>query len=126
MANTYCANYVHCIFSTKHRLPLIAEPEKVWSTVREVARMGKIKLLAVGGTANHAHLLIAVPSTRSVSEIVRELKCNSSLRIRKWNRVFSWQDGYGFVSVSPSAITSVRRYIERQAQRHAKKSFEEE
>ncbi len=76
--------------------------------------------------ADHAHLLISIPSTRTVSEVVRELKCNSSLRIRKWNRVFAWQDGYGSISVSPSAIASVKRYIERQKTHHANRSFEEE
>jgi REP element-mobilizing transposase RayT len=126
MAHTYNLNYIHCVFSTKRRLPLIPEPEKVWSTMRDVARTSKIKLLAVGGTANHIHLLVSIPSTRSLSEVIRELKCNSSLRIRKWNRVFSWQDGYFSVSVSPSAATSVRRYIEHQPQHHAKSSFEEE
>jgi len=126
MAHTYNLNYIHCVFSTKHRMPLIPEPERVWSTLRDVARMSKIKLLAVGGTANHVHLLVSVPSSRATSEIIRELKCNSSLRIRKWNRLFSWQDGYGSVSVSPSAIASVQRYIERQPQHHAKQSFEEE
>ena len=126
MAHTYNLNYAHCVFSTKRRLPLILEPPKVWATVRQVARVSKIKLLAVGGTTNHIHLLVSVPSTRSVSDVVRDLKCNSSLRIRKWNRVFSWQDGYGTVSVSPSAIASVQRHIERQEAHHAKLSFEEE
>ena len=126
MAHTHNLTYIHCVFSTKRRLPLIPEPEKVWSTLREVARTSKIKLLAVGGTKNHVHLLVSVPPTRSVSEVIRDLKCNSSLRIRKWNRVFSWQDGYGSMSVSPSAIASVRRYIERQPEHHATKSFEEE
>jgi REP-associated tyrosine transposase len=126
MAHTYNLNYIHCVFSTKHRMPLIPEPEKAWSTLREVARMSKIKMLAVGGTSNHIHLLLAVPSTRAVSEVIRELKCNSSLRIRKWNRLFSWQDGYGSMSVSPSAIASVQRYIERQPEHHATRSFEEE
>jgi putative transposase len=126
MAHTYNLNYIHCVFSTKRRLPLIPEPPKVWLTVREVARMSKIKLLAVGGTTNHIHLLVSIPSTRSVSDVIRDLKSNSSLRIRKWNRVFSWQDGYWAVSVSPSAIASVQRYIERQEAHHATQTFEEE
>ncbi len=126
MAHTYNLNYIHVVFSTKRRMPLMPQPEKVWSTLSEVARMSKIKLLAVGGTTNHVHLLVAVPSSRAVAEIVRELKCNSSLRIRKWNGAFSWQDGYGSVSVSPSAIGSVQRYIERQPEHHATRSFEEE
>jgi len=126
MAHTYNVNYIHCVFSTKHRLPLIHEPARAWATIREVARASKIKVLAVGGTANHVHLLISVPSTRSVSEVVRELKCNSSLRIRKSNRLFSWQNGYESISVSPSAIKAVQRYIDCQEAHHAKRSFEEE
>ena len=126
MAHTYNLNYIHVVFSTKRRMPLMPQPEKVWSTLSEVAQMSKIKLLAVGGTANHVHLLVVVPSSRAVSEIIRELNCNSSLRIRKWNRLFSWQDGYGNMSVSPSAVPAVRRYIERQPEHHARQSFEEE
>jgi REP element-mobilizing transposase RayT len=126
MAHTYNANYVHCAFSTKRRLPLITEPEKVWSTLRNVARCSRINLLAVGGTADHVHLLMSIPSTRTVSDVVRDMKCNSSLRIRKWNRVFAWQDGYGSISVSPSAIASLTRYIGRQEAQHATRSFEDE
>lgn len=126
MAHTYNLNYVHCVFSTKRRMPLIPDPHKVWSTIQETARMAKVKVLEVGGTANHVHLLISVPSTRAVSEVVRELKCNSSLRIRKWNRVFAWQDGYYSVSVSPSAIGAVKSYITHQDIHHAARSFEDE
>lgn len=126
MAHTYYVNYTHCVFSTKRRLPLIPEPRRVWLTLSEVARMSKLKLAAVGGTTNHVHLLISIPSTRSVSEVIRDMKCNSSLRIRKWNRVFSWQDGYGAISVSPPAISSVARYIDHQEEHHRKQSFEDE
>jgi len=88
--------------------------------------MSRINLLAVGGTVNHVHLLISIPSTRTVSEVVRDVKANSSLRIRRWNRVFSWQDGYGSMSVSPTAIPSVIRYIEHQQEHHRARSFEDE
>jgi REP element-mobilizing transposase RayT len=126
MAHTYNLNYVHCVFSTKRRLPLITEPEKVWDTMRRVACVGKITLFAVGGMADHIHLLVAIPATRTVSAVVRDLKCNSSLRIRKWNRLFSWQNGYASISVSPSAIPSVKAYIDRQELHHRSRSFEQE
>ena len=126
MAHTYNVNYIHSVFSTKRRLPLITEPEKIWSTVQAVGRASRINLLAVGGTVNHIHLLISVPSTRTVAEILRDIKCNSSLRIRRSNRLFAWQDGYGAISVSPSAIASVMRYIANQQAHHATQSFEDE
>lgn len=126
MAHTYNINYVHCVFSTKHRLPLITDREKVWDTMRRVACAGKITLVAIGGMSDHIHLLVSIPSTRTVSDVVRDLKCNTSLRIRKWSRVFSWQNGYASISVSPSAICSVKAYIDRQELHHRSRTFEQE
>jgi putative transposase len=126
MAHTYNLNYIHCVFSTKRRLPLITHPEKVWNTIRKVAAAEKIMLFAIGGMADHIHLLLSIPATRTVSEVVRRLKCNSSLRIRQWNRLFSWQNGYASISVSPSAISSVKAYVDRQELHHRSRSFEQE
>ena len=41
-------------------------------------------------------------------------------------RSFAWQEGYGAVTVSPSNVPSVRRYIARQEEHHRKKTFQEE
>jgi putative transposase len=126
MAHTYSVIFVHSVFSTKERLPLIPEPEKLWSILRGVASHARINVLAVGGTANHVHMLLAVPSTRSVADVMRELKANSSQRMRqKWPK-FSWQDGYGAMSVSPTAIKAVTQYIEHLREHHAHRPFEEE
>jgi REP element-mobilizing transposase RayT len=101
MANTYDINLVHCIFATKGRLPLIGEPENVWKLLRAVARNSKIEILAIGSTTNQVHLLLKVPKTRMLADVMRELKANSSSRIRKQLSAFAWQDGYGAaISVS--------------------------
>ena len=126
MANTYDINLVHCIFGTKGRLPLIREPEHLWSLIRAVARNAQIEIRAAGGTNNHVHLLLRVPKTRTLADVMRELKANSSLRIRKQLPAFAWQDGYGAISVSPSAIQAVTQYIAHQEEHHRRRSFEEE
>jgi putative transposase len=126
MANTYDINLVHCIFGTKGRLPLIREPEHLWSLIRAVARNAQIEVLAAGGTTNHLHLLLKLPKTRTLADVMRELKANSSLRIRKQLPAFAWQDGYGAISVSPSAIHAVTQYIAHQEEHHRRRSFEEE
>jgi putative transposase len=41
-------------------------------------------------------------------------------------RSFAWQEGYGAVTVSPSDVPTVRRYIARQEEHHRKKTFPEE
>jgi REP element-mobilizing transposase RayT len=126
MANTYDINLVHCIFGAKGRLPLIREPENLWKLLRAVARNAQIEILAVGGTRNHVHLLLKLSKTRTLADAMRELKANSSLRIRKQSPAFAWQDGYGAISVSPSAIHAVTQYIAHQEEHHRNKSFEEE
>jgi putative transposase len=125
MANTYDINLVHCIFGTKGRLPLIREPEHLWSLIRAVARNAQIEVLAAGVTTNHL-LLLKLPKTRTLADVMRELKANSSLRIRKQLPAFAWQDGYGAISVSPSAIHAVTQYIAHQEEHHRRRSFEEE
>ena len=126
MAHTYSLNLVHCIFSTKGRLELIQNPPQTWATLRSVALNAQIELLAVGGTCNHVHLLIVMPTTRTIADVMREIKANSSARLRKSTPAFAWQDGYGAISVSPSAANAVRRYIERQVEHHHDRSFEQE
>ena len=39
---------------------------------------------------------------------------------------FSWQEGYGAFSVSPSQVPVVKKYIQNQSQHHRKRDFEEE
>jgi REP element-mobilizing transposase RayT len=126
MANTYSLNLVHCIFSTKDRMPLMAEPERFWAMLRGVVRDSRIHVHAIGGTADHIHALLEVPKTRSIADVVRELKANSSARIRKSKPIFGWQTGYGSISVSPSAVSAVKRYIQNQGRHHRHVSFEEE
>ena len=85
-----------------------------------------IQVLAVGGTENHVHLLIAVPADAKLSDAVRTLKANSSRWVRETSSLFGWQEGYGAFSVSPSQIERVKQYIGNQAEHHRSRSFEDE
>jgi putative transposase len=126
MADTYLKILIHCVFSTKNRLPSITEPEKLWSYLRGIARNRGVDTLAIGGTANHVHILLALPSRVSIAQLMRDLKANSSRRLNEKQRGFSWQDGYAALSVSPSQIDALCRYIAGQPEHHAKWSFESE
>lgn len=126
MAHTYSLNLVHCVFSTKGRLPLIHDRAHLWTTLRNVSRNAQINVAAIGGTSNHVHLLIEVPKTRTIADIMRELKANSSARLRRSMPMFAWQDGYGAISVSPTAVKAVIQYIERQEEHHRSRTFEQE
>jgi putative transposase len=125
MAHTYASNFIHCIFSTKERRPLIAADRKtdLYAYIGGIARSEGFSLVAAGGTADHVHLLFILPATQSLAATVQKLKGSSSHWMGKG---FSWQEGYGAFSVSPSQVPVVKAYIQGQERRHRRHSFEEE
>jgi putative transposase len=126
MPRTYAKNLVHCVYGTKNCLNLIRDPLRVWHLTREIARNIGIDIIAIGGVANHVHLLMTLPPSRAMANIVRDLKANSSQILRRDSRMFRWQDGYAAISVSPSSVKAVVRYIEHQAEHHKVHSFADE
>ena|SRR5271166_3796923 len=126
MADTCTKILVHCVFSTKDRRPQISEPDKLWTYLRGIARNRGVDTLAIGGTANHVHMLLNLPSSLTIAQLMRDLKANSSRHLNEKQRGFAWQDGYAAISVSPSQVDAVQRYIETQEAHHAKWSFESE
>lgn len=65
MANTYCCLNIHLVFSVKERAVLIA-PEwrpRLWAYIGGIAREHDLVALEVGGTANHVHALVSLPTT---------------------------------------------------------------
>jgi REP element-mobilizing transposase RayT len=125
MAHTYASIFVHCVFSTKDRRPLIsaARARELYAYLSGIAVGEGFSLLVAGGTANHVHLLIALPAPKTLAIAVQKLKGSSS---RWMGRGFSWQEGYGAFSVSPSQIPVVKKYIQNQEEHHSKRSFEQE
>lgn len=125
MAHTYASNFIHCVFSTKERKPaLMAERRAdLFAYFGGIARSEGFTLIVAGGTANHVHLLIALPATACLATAVQKLKGGSS----RWlGKGFAWQEGYGAFSVSASQVSMVKKYIANQEEHHRKRSFEEE
>jgi putative transposase len=75
--------------------------------------------LAIGGVADHVHLLVSLKTTIAPAEFVRELKKASSVwAADKHERQFAWQEGYGIFSVSGTHVEAVRDYIANQEEHH--------
>ena len=131
MANTYISLYVHYVFTTTQRLPLI-KPEirkRLWAYMSEIAKRYRMKALSVGGTEDHVHILLSLPATVSVSKAIQLIKGSSSKWISETFEgfgEFAWQEGYGAFSVSVSGIGETIRYIENQEVHHQKHSFKDE
>ncbi len=128
MSHSYSSNLVHCVFSTKNRVNSIPRPrqEMFYAYLFGIAKNLKIEVLAIGGIANHVHILLTLPATKTLSDTVRDLKANSSRWMRESDKKFAWQEGFAAFSVSPSQIPVVKAYIRNQAEHHKKRNFEEE
>ena len=128
MGHSYCTNFVHCVFSTKDRCDSIPNEvqEKLWAYIRGIAENEQVPLLAIGGTNNHVHLLVALPASMRLSQAISKIKSNSSRWIGEHGVRFAWQEGYGAFSVGSSQLPTVKKYIANQAEHHRKRNFEEE
>jgi putative transposase len=126
--HTYNANFIHCVFSTKNRRNTIPAElqDSLWAYMLGIANRLKVKTIAIGGTENHVHLLLGLPSTMTVAEAVQKLKANSSRWMGEHGIPFQWQEGYGAFSVSPSLLEVVQQYIRNQKEHHCKRGFEQE
>jgi REP element-mobilizing transposase RayT len=119
----------HVVFATKERTPLITAELKpklhayLGGTARELSCIA----LEVGGVADHVHILVKIKPTIAVSEVIKQLKANSSGWANKLTRGrFAWQSRYGACTVSESQVEKVRSYIRHQEEHHRGTSFEEE
>ena len=94
-----------------------------------IARDNKIKAIAIGGVEDHAHILLSIPATISLSRAVQLIKGGSSRWIHETfpnMKQFAWQEGYSAFSIGISAMDDTTAYINRQVEHHQKKTFEEE
>jgi len=131
MSHTYSKLAVHCIFSTKNRRGLIRASyrDRLHAYVGGVLREHGAVLVAAGGTADHMHVLLELPTTLSVADTMRLLKANTSRWLSETfpeAASFAWQTGYAAFSVSKSAVDEVTQYIGRQEEHHRVRTFDEE
>ncbi len=131
MAQSLAKVYIHAIFSTHHRQPLILDPwqDELFQVIGGTINGIGCQSLTVGGVADHVHLLFQLGRTIPLADAIGRIKAASSNwvneKVRPSTR-FQWQSGYGAFSVSHSNVESVRAYILRQPEHHAKGSFQEE
>ncbi|HSK74325.1 MAG TPA: IS200/IS605 family transposase, partial [Pyrinomonadaceae bacterium] len=131
MAQTLVSLYIHVIFSTKNRAELITpeiEPD-LFAYIGGILNNNQSKLLGSNGTKDHIHLLISLSKNLGLSELIGDIKRDSSVWIKKQDsrfRNFHWQGGYGAFSIGYSQIKTVKDYIARQKIKHAKFDFKSE
>lgn len=131
MAQTLVNLLVHLVFSTKNRQHLIKreiEPG-LFAYMAGILEKLDSPSLAINGTSDHIHLLIAQSKNVALSRLVGELKRSSSKWIKTKGpeyRRFDWQDGYGAFSIGQSNVEALKNYIAHQKERHKTRSFQQE
>jgi len=130
MAHSFRSHYFHLIWSTKDRAQLITTEvqSSLYAYIGGIIRNHKGKLLEAGGTLDHVHLLIGLDVPDRFSDIIRDIKSNSSSWLKKnlGHQNFGWQEGYGSFSVSYSSLEKVKHYIKNQEENHKTITFDEE
>lgn len=123
--------YLHLIFSTKDRTPIINNQirDPLHRYIATVLKNLGCHANLINSVEDHVHLLFELGRTVAVSKAVEDVKKSSS----KWIKTqpagvadFAWQSGYGIFSVSHSNVDAVRDYISSQREHHRKRTFQEE
>ena len=131
MASTLTAILLHITFSTKHREPLIPESIEpdLYAYIGGICRGTKSSLHAMNGAADHVHMLVSLAKTIALSELMLQLKRDSSKWIKEHDsnlRAFAWQDGYFAFSIGQSGVDELKRYIASQKDHHKSIDFKDE
>ena len=131
MANTYTRLYVHVVFAVKGRANLISPKwkEELFQYITGIVTNKNQKLMVINGIPDHIHILIGLKPDCQLSDLVRDIKANSSRWINEHKfvaRKFEWQTGFGAFTVGHTQIQTVVKYILAQEKHHMKKTFREE
>jgi REP element-mobilizing transposase RayT len=123
--------YVHIVFGTKHREPIIDKniESELHNYLGGIVKVLDCVPIKIGGYFDHIHILCRLSKKITIIKLLEEIKASSS----KWAKTkgnkysnFYWQDGYGAFTVSPYEVGKISRYIENQHEHHRKKTFKEE
>ena len=131
MPNTYTQIHIQFVFAVKFRKALIEDSYKqeLYQYITGIVQSYGHKLLAINGVADHIHIFIGMRPTQSISDLMQDIKGNSSKWVndKKFLKVkFEWQGGYGAFSYSKSHVQNVINYVKNQEKHHTKQTFRDE
>ena len=131
MSHSFSKIWVHAIWSTKERVPLI-DPSKeniIYDLMRNEFLDQGCRVEIINGMPEHVHSLFLLNPKKAISDIIKQVKGSSSHEINGQNVLknkFSWQTGFAAYSVSESSLEKVFQYVKNQKQHHGKITFQKE
>jgi putative transposase len=124
MREPFTQLYVHLVWATWDRLPLITpeiEP-RLYGHILKKCNELKCVPIRIGGIENHTHLLVRLHPTIAVATLVKEVKGASSHLMTHEiapENFFKWQGAYGAFTIRRTDVPSVREYIAGQKRHHS-------
>lgn len=131
MSQSLVKNYIHIVFSTKYRQPLIQSQyeQELHNYLGGICKNMECQPIIIGGYYDHIHILCMLSKKIALMTLLEQVKKSSS----KWFKTkdkslenFYWQDGYGAFSVNPGEVDKVISYISLQHEHHDKINFQDE
>jgi REP element-mobilizing transposase RayT len=131
MANTYTQIHIQTVFSVQDRYCIIQKSwkDELFQYFTGIIQNHGHKVLAINGMPDHVHILFGMRPTQSLSDLMQDIKGDSSKWINKKGFIpgrFSWQEGFGGFSYGKSQVNNVIDYIKNQEIHHHRKSFVQE
>lgn len=131
MSQSLVRNYIHLVFSTRHREPCINESveDELHRYIGGICGGMQCPPVQTGGTSDHLHTLFLLNKNTTLVKVVEQIKSHSSSWMKTKGTEYSnfyWQKGYGAFSVNPYEVDKVVDYIASQREHHAKLSFQDE
>ena len=131
MSHSLSKVWIHAIFGTKDHQPLIIKDQAFPIHRRIVENFEKrgCQVQIINGIPDHVHVLFLMPTDKSIAEIMKAVKGESSHWINRQDFMktkFAWQIGYAVFSVSESQVEVVEEYIKNQVEHHRKRTYQEE
>ncbi len=124
MKRTKAEIYLHFVWGTWGRLPMVSEKieREIYRCIESEARRIQCTVLALNGMPDHVHLVVRIPTRVCAAQLAQHVKGVSSTFVRDHlcqGELFRWQEGFGVFSLSRSHVQKVIAYVENQKQHHA-------
>ena len=131
MANTYTQIYIQVVFAVEGRQNLISPEhnDELQKYITGIVSGQNHKLIEINNVPDHLHMVVGLNPDRALSDLVRDVKANSSRFVNEKRWVpgkFSWQEGFGGFSYSRSHLDNVIQYIKDQQKHHSRTTFRDE
>ena len=125
MPQSYTNLIYHIVYSTKESQTVITNDlqPRLYEYIGGMIRKRGGICLAIGGMSDHVHILTKLKPDKSVSDVLRDLKANSTgwmHEVFPEMKDFTWQRGYGAFTVSSSQVEKVQECILNQEEHHQK------